>query len=77
MTTNSHRIIATSPIPLFSFRKVGIQEEGGIIGGYIYNEKKYIDRMLKTIKDILHGQQPRYIPIYHSEDATPYLITNH
>lgn len=71
MTTNSHRIIATSPVPLFSFRKVGIQEEGGIVGGYIYNEKKYIDRMLKTIKDILHGQQPRYTPIYHAEDATP------
>ena len=71
MTSNSHRIIATSSVPLFSFRRVGIQEEGGIIGGYIYDEKEYINRMLTTIKEIIHGKQPRYIPIYNAGNATP------
>lgn len=71
ITTNSHRIIATSSVPLFSFKTVGIQEEGGIVGGYIYNEKKYLDRLRSTIKDILNGKQPRDIPFYYSSDAAP------
>jgi len=71
MTSNSHRIIATSSVPLFSFRRVGIQEEGGIVGGYIYDEKEYIDRMLTTIQEIIHGKQPRYIPIHNAGNATP------
>lgn len=71
MTTNSHRIIATSPIPLFSLRTVGIKEEGGIVGGYVYNKEKYLDQLQKTINEILKGKQPRDIPIYHAEDASP------
>ena len=35
LISNSHRIIATSSMPLFSFRTVGVDEEGGIVGGYI------------------------------------------
>lgn len=71
ITTNSHRIIATSSVPLFSFKTIGIQEEGGIVGGYIYNEKKYVKQMLSTIKDILNGKQARDIPFYYSSDAVP------
>ena len=71
MTTNSHRIIATSSVPLFSFKTVGIEEEGGIVGGYLYNEKEYIAQMLSTIKDILNGKQARDIPIFHAGNAAP------
>ena len=48
MTTNSHRIIATSPVPLFSSKTIGIDEEGGIVGGYIYNEENYINHLLNS-----------------------------
>ena len=71
MTTNSHRIIATSAIPLFSFRTVGIREDGGIVGGHIYNEEKYISQMLNTINDILNGKQARSIPFYQIDNGVP------
>lgn len=71
MTTNSHRIISTSPVPLFSLRTVGIEEEGGIVGGYLYNNKKYIDYLLKSIQEILEGKQARDIPFYQPQDAGP------
>lgn len=71
MTTNSHRIIATCSVPLFSFKTIGIEEEGGIVGGYIYNEKKYIDQILTTIQEILDGKAARDIPFYHTTDPAP------
>ena len=71
MTTNSHRIIATSPVPLFSSKTIGIDEEGGIVGGYIYNEENYINHLLNSINEILHGKQAREIPFYHATDAAP------
>lgn len=82
MTTNSHRIIATSPIPLFSLRTVGIEGTEGLVGGYVYNKKRFIEQLLKTIRDILEGKQPRDIPIYHADKASPvfnypFLIQHH
>lgn len=71
LISNSHRIIATSSMPLFSFRTVGVDEEGGIVGGYIYDEEKYVDRLLNTIKEILNGKQARDIPFYYATDAAP------
>ena len=71
MTTNSHRIISTSPIPLFSLRTVGIDEEGGIVGGYLYNNQKYIENLLDAIQEIFQGKQARDIPFYQPDDAGP------
>ena len=71
MTTNSHRIIATSSVPLFSFRTIGIAEEGGIVGGYLYNEKKYTNQILSTIQEILDGKAARDIPFYHTTNPAP------
>ena len=71
MTTNSHRIISTSHVPLFAFKTIGIDEDGGIVGGYIYNEKKYIDHLLASINEILEGKQARDIPFYHVSGAAP------
>lgn len=71
MTTNSHRIIATVSIPLFSFRTVGIKEEGGIVGGYVYNEKSYISQLLANIKNIINGKPARDIPFYKIDNGAP------
>lgn len=71
MTTNSHRIIATVSIPLFSFRTVGIKEEGGIVGGYVYNEKRYISQLLTNIDDIINGKPARDIPFYQIDNGAP------
>ena len=61
---NSHRIIATSSVPLFSFKNVGIEEEGGIIGGFIYNKTDYVAHLCETIREIIGGRQARDIPFY-------------
>ena len=68
---NSHRIIATSSVPLFSFKNVGIEEEGGIIGGFIYNKTDYVAHLCETIREIIGGRQARDIPFYYATDAAP------
>lgn len=71
MRSNSHRIISTASIPLFSLRAIGIEEEGGIVGGYIYNKEKYNARLQETINKILSGTPARSIPFYYPDDAAP------
>ena len=71
MRSNSHRVISTAPIPLFSLRAIGIEEEGGIVGGYIYNKEKYNARLLETIHKILDGTPARNIPLYYPDDGAP------
>ena len=71
MRSNSHRVISTAPIPLFSLRAIGIEEEGGIVGGYIYNKENYNARLLETIHKILNGTPARNIPLYYPDDGAP------
>lgn len=71
LLANSHRIIATSSVPLFSFKNVGIEEEGGIVGGYIYDKQNYTDRLLKTIQKIIDGRPAREIPFAYVSDGAP------
>ena len=71
MTANSHRIIATSSVPLFSFKDVGIDEEGGIVGGYVHNKKEYIEQLLSTMRRIIDGEEARNIPFYYMPEGTP------
>lgn len=68
---NTHRIIATSSVPLFSFKNIGIDEEGGIVGGYIYNKANYVAHLLKTIDEIIDGRPVRSIPFRYVTDAAP------
>ncbi len=69
--TNSHRIIASSPVPLFSFENIGVEEEGGIVGGFIYDKQTYIEHLLQTIQEIADGRPARDIPFYNIYDGKP------
>lgn len=71
MVNNSHRIIATSSIPLFSSRTVGIKDATGFVGGYFYDEKAFIKQMLSTIQEILNGKAARNFPFYYATDGVP------
>lgn len=73
---NSHRIIATSSVPLFSFKNVGIEEEGGIIGGFIYNKTDYVAHLCETIREIIGGRQARDIPFTMARKGRLCLIIN-
>ena len=69
--TNSHRVIASSPVPLFSFENIGIEEEGGIVGGFIYDKKNYTEYLLQTIQEVADGRPAREIPFYNVYDGRP------
>lgn len=71
VASNSHRVIGTSPVPLFAFKDIGIEEEGGIVGGYIYSKERYIRHLLNTIREIVDGRPAREIPFYQETKGTP------
>ena len=61
--TNPFKIIASSSVPLFSLRPTGLKSSG-MIGGYVYDENEYSDRLIATVNAVLEGKQPRDIPFY-------------
>ncbi|MDO4165620.1 MAG: ATP-binding protein [Bacteroides sp.] len=71
MTTTYHRIITATPVPLFTLRPIGIQDEGGIVGGYTYNEGEFLAKMMSTVQAIRNGKQPRDIPFYTPDNSAP------
>lgn len=64
LLTNSYRIIATMPTPLFVLKALALKEESGIVGGYIYNQDEYANKVVSTIYEVLRGKQARDIPFY-------------
>ena len=68
--TNPFKIIASSSVPLFSLRPTGLKSSG-MIGGYVYGENEYSDRLIATIDAVLEGKQPRDIPFYTLAGAQP------
>ena len=68
--TNPFKVIASSSVPLFSLRPTGLKSSG-MIGGYVYGENEYSDRLIATIDAVLEGKQPRDIPFYTPAGAQP------
>ena len=66
-----HKIIGTVKPPLFVLRTLGIEEEGGIIGGYVYKSDDYNKALMRTITQVLEGEQPRNLPTYYPMNAFP------
>ena len=70
--TNPFKIIASSSVPLFSLRPTGLKSSG-MIGGYVYDENEYSDRLIATVNAVLEGKQPRDIPFYTPRPSTTCL----
>lgn len=66
------RNIASVSVPLFTLRYAGT-EDGGMIGGYMYNRSKFTKCLLQSIREILDGKSAREIPFYYPDDACPVL----
>ena len=49
------------------------EENGGMIGGYTYNQKRYSQELVRTISDILQGKQARDLPFYMPSDGAPII----
>lgn len=78
-TSISHRLmietsrsIASVCVPLFTLRYAGT-EDGGMIGGYMYDKASYTKYLLQSIRSILDGKSAREIPFYYPDDGCPVL----
>ena len=77
LVTNSHLLVSTTSAPLFSLGMMTIKDNaGGIIGGYIYDQHAYSQKIIHTIQSILNGKQASEIPFYEPSDAAPTINYN-
>ena len=77
LVTNSHLLVSTTSAPLFSLGMMTIKDNaGGIIGGYIYDQHAYSQKIIRTIQSILNGKQASEIPFYEPSDAAPTINYN-
>ncbi|EKU92477.1 ATP-binding protein [Bacteroides oleiciplenus] len=74
LTTNSHKLIATASVPLFSLNFIDIASgKEGMVGGYTYDQKLYIQRLTQIMTEVLGGKQARDIPFYIPSDGAPVI----
>ena len=74
LATNSHKLIATTSIPIFSLSMVNLTSgKEGMLGGYTYNQERYDERLIQTIMDVLKSKQARNIPSYIATDGAPVI----
>ena len=77
LVTNSHLLVSTTSAPLFSLGMMTIKDNaGGIIGGYIYDQHVYSQKIIQTIQSILNGKQASEIPFYEPSDPAPTINYN-
>lgn len=70
MLINAYRSLSSISSPLFSIRYAGM-DDGGMVGGYMYNEKIFIYELLRNVSQILNGKPAREIPFFVPADAHP------
>lgn len=70
MLINAYRSISSISVPLFTIRYAGM-DDGGMVGGYMYNEQVFTKQLLKTTDDILNGKKASDIPFYEPKEAHP------
>lgn len=74
LVINSHKLIVTTTAPIFTLNMADLtQENGGMIGGYTFNQQKYNDHLMHTIAEILNGKQARDLPFYLPSDGAPLI----
>lgn len=67
---NSFQIISNSSVPIFTLRNA-FMKHGGMIGGYMYDDTDFENKLIKTISEVLTGTQPKDIPFYYPVKAAP------
>ena len=71
---NDHKLIVTTVAPIFTLNMTDITEEnGGMIGGYTYNQKRYNQELVHAISAIRQGKQARELPFYMPSDGRPII----
>ena len=74
LISNDHKLIVTTAAPVFTLNMTDITEEnGGMIGGYTYNQKIYNQELVHAISAILEGKQARELSFYMPSDGRPII----
>ena len=74
LASNAYKLIVTTSAPIFTLNMADITEEnGGMIGGYTYNQKHYNQQLIHIVSEILNGKQAREIPFYTPSDGVPII----
>ena len=68
--TDSYRVIASVQAPMFALMPADIRD-GGLVGGYVYDDTEVNKHIISAIDAVLAGHQPRDIPFYIPKDARP------
>ena len=61
--TSVYRIIANAEIPSFGVKEAGM-DDGGMVGGYVYYQKDFSNRLRDVLRQVVSGREPRAIPFY-------------
>ena len=77
LVSNSHRLIATSPAPLFTIGMTTIKDTTiGMLGGYSYDQDVYNQEVIQDIEWIMNGRKASEIPFYLPSEGAPLLNYN-
>ena len=61
--TGTYRVISNTTTPTFGLKEAGMIE-GGMVAGYVYNQTEFTERLIKVLRQMVSGRQPRDIPFY-------------
>ena len=68
--TDSYRVIASVQAPMFALMPADIRD-GGLVGGYVYDDTEVNTQIISAIDAVLAGHQPRDIPFYTPKEPRP------
>lgn len=72
LMASSYQVIANTPTPVFSLKR-NTMESSGMIGGYMFDQEKYIQKLLEALTAVWEGKPARTIPFYIPSDGRPII----
>ncbi len=70
----AYRLLASLPKPVYTLRYAGM-DDGGMVGGYMYNEQLFDENLTTTIREILNGRPAGDIPFYYPAGSPVFNYT--
>ena len=73
LTSNNHKTICSfDNHPIFTLEDVGMAD-GEMAGGYFYRGKDFAHTVMRTLRDVLNGKDPKTIPVQIAGKPECYL----
>lgn len=73
LTSNNHKTICSfDNHPIFTLEDIGMAD-GEMAGGYFYQGKDFAHTVMRTLREVLNGKNPKTIPIQMAGEPEYYL----